>query len=834
MKTFTKPLFFLSLLLITPMLATAQISNGYCNNKGARGNVWLQKVSIGNWSNNSSGNSGYLYQPDSKLVLKADTSYGVQLELGGYPRVQDSAYWRIWIDFNRDLDFEDAGEQVFQSKTVYKGVARGTLKLPRLFEAEKYMLRIVVSKTRFSPACGESSVIEMEDYLAAINPAFACNTPLAGNILIDEISDTAATLSVKDLPALKYVWHIESVDGKFSKDTAQVSATPILWSTLTAQTKYKVRLKIECAGGESRWSDDVVFTTLPKDLCLVPNKNNISAVQIDGRAAQLAYNGANGRRVELRYRVQGNENWTLLPGNPSPIYFPVGGGTFEAQARWFCSAQNSWTQWSATQIVELKACFPLIDTNPSFGVYVYDYPDLQVSIHISNFNDFNYRWYYREKGTQEWVDTIKSTDRAAFVTNLAPGTPYEFRVDVSCRENSTSFFYTVETQTSCISLDSAQVVIKEVYDSSILITVPYPGRRIYEYRYRAVGESEFTITRPKNPRITGLNPNTTYELNMRVVCEDTIPDWSPSVFFTTIACNLPLRGELSVVESHVPDSIRYRADFTNFTGLESFQFHWSYKAKSEKDWQYLEAQDKNEALFKALKTGVKYDVQLSVRCSSNAVDSFSLTTSFTALNDICAQRPDTSTIIVESPQSSRLVVKFKAPRRYEYQLRVKPADSTHYGQYWKSLQDDYAFYFIAFSGVNDFQYRYVCPSGNLSPWSDVIRVDTSPGLVESEVADFQDTGKALQQKASLKISIAPNPSSGQLSILFPTEMEPQPEAHLEVLNTAGQRIWSLKTAIDPAQTLPLDLSRQAPGLYILRIQAGQKVYTERLMISSNR
>ena len=551
----------------------------------------------------------------------------------------------------------------------------------------------------------------------------------------------------------------------------------------------------------------------------------------------MSYKEANGRSLELRYRIQGAESWSVLSGNPSIIYFPVGGGTFEIEARWFCNAQNSWTKWSATQIIDLNKCLSVVEGNPSFGFSYYAYPDLQVSINIPNFYNFNYRWYYRKKGSQEWVDTIKIAERYTVVANLTPGTSYEFRVDVSCRENSTSFFYTVEMPSSCLSIDSAQVVIKEVYDSSILIAVPYPGRRIYEYRFRAEGESEFTITRPESSRLMGLKPNTNYELNMRVVCEDSIPDWSPSVFFTTNVCNLPYRGDLSVVQSYAPDSILYRADFINFTGDENFQFYWKYKAKDEKNWQRLEVQDKNEALFKNLKKGIKYEVQLSVRCSSNAVDSFSLATSFTALKDNCSEKPDTAGIILIHKKGSHPTIKFKSPIGYDFFIRVKPSNNTYFGYYIGSFLDSYNTSFSIFPDVvNDFQYRYVCPNGNLSPWSDVVKLDNTNNFFETELPQlaFENEQQYHQDQAKMQIRIAPNPSSGQLSILFPEAMEPQPEAHLEILNTAGQRIWSLKMTIAPAQVLPLDLSKQTPGLYILRIQAGQKVYTERIIIASNR
>ena len=827
---------YLAAFCCLPSWSFAQTSSGYCMNKGTRSNTWLQKVSIGNWSSNTGGNSGYLYQADSKLVLSADTSYAIQLELGGYPRVQDSAYWRVWIDLNQDLDFGDEGEQVFQSKTVFKGVAKGTLKLPRLFEAKKYMLRIVVAKSRFSPPCGERTTIEIEDYLAEINPAFACITPVAGNILIDEISDSEATLSTKDLPGLKYKWHVESVDGSFSKDYSLENAGSIVLEDLKEKTNYKVRLKIECAEGESRWSSDVTFSTLAKSSCLAPNKRNILIEQLDRQSARLTLKGAEKARVEWRYRIKGKEKWLSLGGPNIAISFPAGSDTLEAQARLFCEAQNVWTNWSELVLADVSKCLFPDEKNVIFYTYFPEYPSLRIFVHFAYTSYYDFRWYYREKGEQSWIDTLTLAENIVTIANLSPGKTYEVRVDVHCGKDSISLYKTVQVDPVCLDINASQLTIGEVYDNSAQVLVTLSGARTLEYRYRKSGETEFKITRFKGGLITGLEPLATYELNVRVVCEDSIPNWSPPVFFTTKGCKLPYKGDLSIVQSYAPDSIRYRADFINFSGPENFQFYWSYKATDEKNWERLGVLTKNEVLLKRLQKGTKYNVELSVRCSSNAKDSFSLTSSFTAIQDVCLQKPDTAAIILRYGKGSYPTLIFKSPRKYAYDIRIKSADSTYFRDYFWSLQDEYYFSFSIFPGINDFQYRYICPSGNHSPWSDVIKIDNTSGFIETELLQLaiEDEKKELQDPAKMHLRITPNPSSGQLSILFPKEMESQPEAHLEILNTAGQRIWSLKTTIAPAQILPLDLSKQIPGLYILRIQSGSKVYTERIIIGSNR
>ena len=230
-------------------------------------------------------------------------THHAQLAIGGYPRVQDSTYCRIWIDLNRDKDFEDEGEQIMQTKSVYKGLAKGTVKLPRIFDAGAYVMRISLSKGKFSSACGDngSTAIETEDYLLQVNPTYRCATPVVQNIRVQNIKYNRAILFAVGIKASKYNWYLERIDGSYAQKYTSLGVDSFQLENLQDDVNYKIRLQIECEQGESRWSDFVFFKTLSKKTdCTTLGKSDISIVQTTVYNAEVQCRESRIQQIEWR------------------------------------------------------------------------------------------------------------------------------------------------------------------------------------------------------------------------------------------------------------------------------------------------------------------------------------------------------------------------------------------------------------------------------------------------------------------------------------------------------------------------------------------------------
>jgi hypothetical protein len=79
---------------------------------------------------------------------------------------------------------------------------------------------------------------------------------------------------------------------------------------------------------------------------------------------------------------------------------------------------------------------------------------------------------------------------------------------------------------------------------------------------------------------------------------------------------------------------------------------------------------------------------------------------------------------------------------------------------------------------------------------------------------------------SVSISAYPNPTSGKLTVQLPASVQ---QGKLEVYNKDGQLVQTLKVPAR-SQSIPIDLSTKAKGLYLIRYYAGQEMKSIKVVV----
>lgn len=214
-------LFALALLSFSSNKATAQT---YCNPSASPSysyygiNTVVSGLGLANFSNTNTGvtTSGYAN------YTATDTVQQVQ---GGTFKIQASAVnydinWAVWVDWNHDGDFTDAGEQVYMSAATATSMSVD-ITVPYSATATATRLRIIGSSPSISGPCMSNYGLEGEDYTVLIDAAPDCSgQPDAGNItgpatlhLCPNVGFTLTDTGATGAGSMTYQWQSRNPSG---------------------------------------------------------------------------------------------------------------------------------------------------------------------------------------------------------------------------------------------------------------------------------------------------------------------------------------------------------------------------------------------------------------------------------------------------------------------------------------------------------------------------------------------------------------------------------------------------------------------------------------------
>jgi PKD repeat protein len=136
----------------------------YCSSHGNATKEWISSAALNGvtYTSGSSGATGYQSIASSGFTAAANSSASLVLT-PGFSAKAAAEYWAVWIDFNQDMDFNDAGELVLSAKRV-KGSVSGKVTIPSTALTGNTKMRISMKRTGPPTACEVFSAGEVEDY----------------------------------------------------------------------------------------------------------------------------------------------------------------------------------------------------------------------------------------------------------------------------------------------------------------------------------------------------------------------------------------------------------------------------------------------------------------------------------------------------------------------------------------------------------------------------------------------------------------------------------------------------------------------------------------------
>lgn len=151
----------------TAVLAPPQ-GGSYCTSQGLNAGLeWIEEVSLGGMVNHSGVDDGY----GDYTHLSAEAAPGGPLEViltPGFAENNGGERWRVWIDFNRDGDFDDSGEQVL-STSLSNNPVHATIYMPASATPGPTRMRIAMRWGGWPGPCEVYDQGETEDYTLFIS-----------------------------------------------------------------------------------------------------------------------------------------------------------------------------------------------------------------------------------------------------------------------------------------------------------------------------------------------------------------------------------------------------------------------------------------------------------------------------------------------------------------------------------------------------------------------------------------------------------------------------------------------------------------------------------------
>ena len=229
---------------------------------------WIGNVTFANLNNTSESNGGYGdFTSEEDTDVDAGMTYTLSIT-PGYSGSNFLEYFRAWIDYNQDGDFEDEGEIVFTNPTSANTTQTEEVLIPMNAVSGSTRMRVMVrwagGNMNDPQPCTNIDFGEIEDYCININGG--TGVPCSAPVSLDTTNVSLSSLRIAwEAPTNPY----ESFIFEFRKEGTTTWAsipTPALQQSLLGLEKcssYEFHVKTVCSvDTESSFSDIFVFQTL--------------------------------------------------------------------------------------------------------------------------------------------------------------------------------------------------------------------------------------------------------------------------------------------------------------------------------------------------------------------------------------------------------------------------------------------------------------------------------------------------------------------------------------------------------------------------------------------
>lgn len=240
---------------------TSTIQITYCASKGTTvTDEYIGRVQLGTINNATGANAGYGNFTNLSTGLTAGSGYTITVT----PTWTGSTYsegYAVWIDYNQNGVFTDAGELVWSKAASTTTPVSGTFTVPSTTTAGATRMRVSMKYNGIPTSCETFSYGEVEDYTVNIGASGpdtqAPSTPTG--LAASNITQTSATVSwTASTDNVGVTGYEVRVNGTLN---GTATSTSYSLTGLTASTTYSVSVTAKDAAGNASTPASINVTT---------------------------------------------------------------------------------------------------------------------------------------------------------------------------------------------------------------------------------------------------------------------------------------------------------------------------------------------------------------------------------------------------------------------------------------------------------------------------------------------------------------------------------------------------------------------------------------------
>jgi hypothetical protein len=233
----------------------------YCAAAGSNTQFeWISNVKFNTINNSSTGGGGYSNFTSISTLVNKGTAYTLTLT-PSFASTTYPEYFRVYVDYNGDLDFADAGELVYTSPATITAVT-ASITIPTTAITGNVRMRVMMKDGAITGPCESFTYGEVEDYTLSIQTGTTgttCGTP--SGLTNSTVGATTATVSwVAVSGASNYTLQYKKSTATTWASVSTTSASYNL-TGLTSSTTYNWQVRTNCSSGNSAYKAGTNFTT---------------------------------------------------------------------------------------------------------------------------------------------------------------------------------------------------------------------------------------------------------------------------------------------------------------------------------------------------------------------------------------------------------------------------------------------------------------------------------------------------------------------------------------------------------------------------------------------